>query len=200
MISGAELKRHLLLGLALSAFLVGCTEFQSLSVHLPMLGGRLGDFLVAGDAEWERSEGSIKVIRGEERGYIYTKALYSDFEFSMNFFIEADTNSGVYTHCLDSASITPQSCFEFNIWDANTNPDNRTGAIIGIAPPLTQVTTAGKWNSIRIRSVDGHHQVWVNDILTGDVQNDSHKLGHIALQYGGSNGMVEFTDIEIRSL
>lgn len=194
------MKKYILLGFALCFVLVGCAELQRLSVHLPMLGGKLGDFLVSGEAEWEMSDGSIKAILGEERGYIYTKAVYSDFEFSMNFFIEADTNSGVYTHCLDSASITPQSCFEFNIWDANTNPDNRTGAIVGIAPPLSEVTTEGKWNTIRVRSVDGHHQVWVNDVLTGDIQDVSHKGGHIALQYGGANGMVEFTDIEIRPL
>jgi hypothetical protein len=195
-----KLKNILLISLLFSFVLTGCAQINRLGYYLPMMGGNLGDFLTTGEAEWELDNGLLNPLRGEANGYVYTKRVYTDFEMSMSFYIESETNSGVYTHCMDPDVITTQGCFEFNIWDQNTNPDNRTGAIVNIAPPLVEVPTIDKWNTLIIRSEDGHQQMYVNDQLTADIQDDRFQAGHIALQYGGANGMVQFRDIEIKVL
>jgi len=194
------LKNTLLISLLFSFVLGGCVQIDRLGLYLPMMGGELGDFKSTGEAEWALDDGVLNPLRGEANGYVYTKRVYTDFEMTMSFFIESETNSGVYTHCMDADVITPQGCFEFNIWDENTNPDNRTGAIVNIAAPLVQVSTVGKWNTLTIRSEDGHQKMWVNDQQTADIQDTRFMAGHIALQYGGANGMVQFKDIRIQSL
>lgn len=191
------MKKTLLLGGAILLF--GCAELPNFLIDLPLIGGELGDFRQLGDAEWELEDGVISPIRGESNGYIYTKEIYTDFDMTFEVFIEASTNSGVYVRC-DLEVINPSECYEFNIWDEHEIPANRTGSIVGIAPPSMSVSTIGKWNSMRVRLENDHLQVWVNGNNTNDLRDEKFASGIIALQYGGSNGMVRFRNIQISKL
>jgi hypothetical protein len=138
-------------------------------------------------------------VRGEAGGFVYTKEIYTDFDMTLEVFMEAGTNRGVYARC-DVDKITPASCYEFKIWDENSNPDNRTGAIVNISPPAMEVSTSGKWNTVRVRVEDDHLQFWINGNVANDIRDDKFASGIIVLQYGGGNGMVRFRDIQISKL
>lgn len=180
-------------------FLFGCAELPNFLVDLPLIGGKLGDFRQLGDAEWDLEDGVISSVRGEANGYIYTKEIYTDFDMTLEVFIEAATNSGIYVRCSPEA-INPNQCYEFNIWDEHEIPANKTGSIVGIAPPSAEVSTIGKWSTMRIRLEDDHLQFWVNGTNTNDLRDDKFASGVIALQYGGANGMVRFRNIQINKL
>ncbi len=185
--------------LAVTILLAACAEIPNFLIDRPLNGGVLGDFISLGDAEWVLEDGTLSAVRGESSGYVYTKEIYADFDMSLEVFIEADTNSGIYVRC-DPQTINPMSCYEFNIWDAHTNPDSKTGAIVGISPPQAEVSTVGKWNTMRLRLEDDHLQFWVNDVMTNDVIDGQFAAGVIALQFGGADGMVRFRNIEIDKL
>ena len=185
--------------LLLALLLAGCGSLPNFLTDLPLIGGQLGDFKSTGDAEWVLEEGVISSVRGESNGYIYTKEIYTDFDLSLEVFIEAETNSGIYVRC-DIEAINPQSCYEFNIWDEHTNPASKTGSLVGISPTKEDVSTIGKWSSMRVRLEDDHLQFWVNGINTIDLYDDQFASGAIVLQYGGNNGMVRFRDIQIDKL
>lgn len=189
-------KLYLLAGAFL---LAACAEIPNFLIDRPLNGGLLGDFMSLGDAEWVLEDGTLSAVRSENSGYVYTKELYADFDMSLEMFIEADTNSGIYVRC-DPQEINPRSCYEFNIWDAHSIPENRTGSIVGISAPQAEVTTVGQWNTMRLRLEDDHLQFWVNGVNTSDVMDGQFAAGVIALQYGGANGMVRFRNIEIDKL
>ena len=138
--------------------------------------------------------------RIKDRGYVVTRARYADFEITFEFYPEAETNSGVFVRCRDAVEITPEDCYEFNIWDAHEDPDRRTGAIIRFSPPATTVLTEDKWNTGRIRLEGSRLRYWVNGTLTNDIEDSKLAEGHIALQFGGNEGMVKFRNIRIEAL
>lgn len=180
--------------------LAGCGSLPNFLVDLPLIGGKLGDFKTLGEAEWVLEDGVISTIRGEERGYIYTKETYTDFDLTLEIFIEDATNSGIFARC-DVEEITPRSCYAFDIWDNHTNYESRTGAIARIAEPTTDVSTIDKWSTMRVRVVDNHLQFWIEGVSVNDLYDDQFgSAGVIALQYGGENGMVRFRNIEITKL
>ncbi|MBT5332305.1 MAG: DUF1080 domain-containing protein [Porticoccaceae bacterium] len=183
-----------------AVFLAGCGSLPNFLVDLPLIGGELGDFKSAGDAEWVLEDGVISAIRGEANGYIYTKETYTDYDMTLEVFIEDATNSGIYTRC-DVEAINPGACYEFNIWDNHTTYESRTGAIVRIAPPTTDVPTIDRWTTMRVRSEGDHHQFWIDGISVNDLRDDQFgSAGVIVLQYGGANGMVRFRNIEITKL
>lgn len=181
------------------ALLAGCGSLPNFLVDLPLIGGRLGDFMALGDADWELEDGVMSPVRGEANGYVYTKETYTDFDMTLEFFIESETNSGIYVRC-DVEAINPASCYEFNIWDEHANPASKTGSIVGIAPPSAEVSTIGKWNTARVRLEGDHLQFWVNGINTNDIRDDKFASGAIVLQYGGDDGMVRFRNIQINKI
>lgn len=170
------------------------------NIHDPLANGIGGDVITAASSEWTIDDGVLTPRRGEERTYVITKKQYSDVEIAFEFNPESETNSGVFARCQDPEEISPQSCYEFNIWDAHPNQESRTGAIVTISPPVAIVNTEDKWNTMRIALMGDRLQVWVNDILTNDIRHATHTRGHIAFQYGGMDGMVVFRNIRIREL
>lgn len=170
------------------------------SGYNPLANGIEGDVTTTDGAGWSVEDSMLIPDRGEERGYVVTKNRYSDVEITLEFNPEAGTNSGIFARCQDPEVVTPQNCYEFNIWDAHADPKSRTGAIVTHSPPAAFVETEGKWNTMRIRVDGARLQVWVNDTLTNDIEADQLSEGHIAFQYGGNNGMVLFKNISIETI
>ena len=186
--------------MACALILSGCAGMGQMAGEDPLAAGLVGDMAVAPGASWELAGGTLSGVRGEQAGYIYTRKSYTDFEINLEFFVEGQTNSGVFGRCGNVPTISPVDCYEFNIWDSHANADFKTGAIVRIAPPLASVSTEDKWNTMRVLAQGSHLQVWVNGTLTADVMDDTFDSGAIAFQYGGANGMAKFRNIRIQDL
>ena len=168
--------------------------------HDPLANGLDGDVAVTAGSLWTIDDGVLMPERGEERGYVVTKKQYGDVEITLEFNPESETNSGVFARCHDPQEIAAESCYEFNIWDTHPNQESRTGAVVTISPPVAIVNTEDNWNTMRVVLKGDHLQVWVNDTLTNDIRHATHTEGHIAFQYGGMDGLVQFRNIRIREL
>ena len=94
-------------------------------------GRDMKNFDQVGNASWRIAEGAIAADRGN--GFLVTKDSYDDFKLRAEFWGDENTNSGVFIRCENPQAHSAQSCYEVNIFDRNPNPDNATGAIVGVA-------------------------------------------------------------------
>lgn len=166
----------------------------------PLANGLSGDVMTTAESSWTLVDGELVPHPADAMGFVYTRRVYDDFELTLEVFPVGPTNSGIFVRCADAAKINPMDCYEFNIWDSHANPEFRTGSVVMISAPQADVATEDRWNRIRVR-VDGERlQMWVNGVQTNDVTDDRYRSGHIAFQYGGSQGMVRFRNIRIVEL
>lgn len=156
------------------------------------------DWYVVGDANWEFVDNELVGSTKSGSGFIVTKQTYKNFNLELDFMPDSDINSGIFIRC-ENDTLSSKNCYEINIWDTHPNQENRTGAVVNIYPPLGQVHTIGKWNTFKIMANMNHLQVWVNDVLTIDAQDDSHIEGYIGLQAAGLEE-IRFKNIKISEL
>lgn len=135
----------------------------------------------------------------ESSNYLVSPEIYGDVKLSVEFLIEAATNSGVFIRCSDSTAVSPETCYEINIWDEHTNPDHRTGSIVRMAPPLVHVDTVGEWSTMEIEAVGDLIVVRVNGVETVRYENDQFASGHVALQFG-AGGSLQFRNVTVEAL
>jgi hypothetical protein len=175
--------------LAAAALLAGCASGERL-----FDGDSLAGWEQTGDAHWQVRSGLL-VAQGEGLGYLLSLEDYENYTLRLDFWIDATTNSGVFIHCEDRADISPQSCYELNIWDEHPQPEARTGAIVmEVMPPLAQVDTVGKWNTYEIIARDGLVHARINGETTALIDGPQRRRGFIALQHG-QKGTVKFRSI-----
>jgi hypothetical protein len=150
----------------------------------------------AGEVEWQVS-GSELVASGDGDGFLLTLDEFRDFQLSLEFWVDAETNSGVFIRCQDRNNIHPETCFELNIWDRHPHQEARTGAIVfRVMPPLAQVETIGKWNTYEVNAQGGNLVVKVNGVITAIMTNADPAGGFIALQHA-EKGTIRFRNIRI---
>ena len=148
-----------------------------------------------GGAAWSFSDSQILGREGD--GFLVSRKIYYDFDLSLEFWVSAKTNSGIFILCQDRASINPESCYELNIWDNHPNQEARTGSIVGrVMPPLAEVSTEGRWNSYQVVIRDSTITVKVNNILTAKLNEKGLRAGFVALQKWGG-GEVRFRNLKI---
>ena len=160
-------------------------------------GHDLTSFNAIGGGNWQMADGYVAADSGEP-GFLVTKGSFTDFELRLEFQASSETNSGVFIRCGDPDDVSAETCYEINIFDNNENPNNRTGAIINLAPPQVSVMARDNWNTLDIRAEGAHLVVQINDTVTADVEDDTHMSGHIALQYNA--GPIKFRDVRWRPL
>jgi hypothetical protein len=172
-------------------------------------GKSMDSFNKLGDANWRVEDGMIVADKGN--GFLITKNEYTDYEIRAEFWVEADSNSGVFIRCIDPDKVGAANCYEVNIWDARPDPSYGTGAIVNVAKVDPMPHAAGKWNTIEITAKGPTFIVALNGQKTVDGANDS-KLpsGRIALQHGlgikdangvaNDKGVVKFRKVEIKPL
>ena len=162
-----------------------------------------------GDANWRVSDGALVADKGN--GFLVTKNAYGDFELRAEFWVEDDTNSGVFIRCTDQTKVTGTNAYEVNIWDKRPEPAYGTGAIVGVAKVDPMPKAAGKWNVYEITAKGDTFTVTLNGLKTVDGTKDAkHANGRIALQHGlglkddkgvaNDKGVVKFRKVEIRPL
>lgn len=152
-----------------------------------------------GEVEWRFAGSVVESGPGEERSYLVTTGVYTDFKLSVEFWVAAETNSGVFVRCTDPAEITALSCFEVNIWDEHPNQDFRTGSIVRLAKPTAHVETVGRWNTVEVEVVGDLIVAVFNGVETARLKSvERSSEGHVALQFGGGE-LVKFRNLRISS-
>jgi len=162
-----------------------------------------------GDANWSVADGALVADKGN--GFLVSKNAYGDFQLRAEFWVEEDSNSGIFIRCTDPAKVTTDTAYEVNIWDKRPDPTYGTGAIVNIARVDPMPKAAGKWNVYEITAKGDTFIVILNGQKTVDGAKDAkHASGRIALQHGLGNkddkgvandkGVVKFRKVEIKPL
>jgi len=172
-------------------------------------GKNLDNFDKIGDANWRIEDGVIVADKGN--GFLVTKNGYSDYQIRAEFWVEADSNSGIFIRCTNPEKVGTDSAYEVNIWDARPEPSYGTGAIVNLAKVDPMPKAAGKWNVYEITAKGSIFTVVLNGQKTVDgAQDAKFASGRIALQHGLGNkddkgvvndkGVVKFRKVEIKPL
>lgn len=155
-----------------------------------------------GDANWKIEDGAVTANKGS--GYLVSKETYTDFQLRVEFWVNDEANSGVFIRSEDPQKITGTSAYEVNIYDQRPDPTYGTGAIVNVAKVDPMPKAGGKWNTYEITAKGPHFTVMLNGAKTAEGDDDKHKSGHIALQYGATKvkdaGIVKFRKVEIKPL
>lgn len=149
----------------------------------------------AGDAEWEFDDGVLIGSLKRGTGFVMTKKSYKDFVLELEFKPDSTINSGIFVRCKEN-DISNVDCYEINIWDLHPDQKNRTGAVVTRAKPMAQIETLNKWNSYKIKNEKDHLQVWIDDILMVDMQDQDLIEGPIALQ-AAEAGRIMFRNVRV---
>jgi hypothetical protein len=172
-------------------------------------GKNLDGFNKIGDANWRVEDGMIVADKGN--GFLVTKNEYKDYQIRAEFWVETDSNSGIFIRCTNPEKVGADTCYEVNIWDARPEPSYGTGAIVNVAKVNPMPKAGGKWNTYEITAKGSSFTVILNGQKTVDGAQDS-KLasGRIALQHGlgvkdangvpNDKGVVKFRKVEIKAL
>ena len=162
-----------------------------------------------GDANWRIEDGMIVADKGN--GFLITKNDYTDYQMRAEFWVEADSNSGIFIRCTDPNKVGSDNAYEVNIWDTRPDPSYGTGAIVNVAKVDPMPHAAGKWNTFEITAKGSSFTVVLNGQKTVDAAQDSKfAKGRIALQHGlgvkdangvfNDKGIVKFRKVEIKPL
>lgn len=72
-------------------------------------GKALDGWQAVGEAVWVVEQGEI-VAEGTGDGYLASDAVYGDFHLTLEFWVDATTNSGVFIRCQERGNIHPDTC------------------------------------------------------------------------------------------
>lgn len=159
-------------------------------------GTSLANFDQVGNANWRVAERTLAADRGT--GFLVTKQSYDNFRIRAEFWIDEDANSGIFIRCDNPQAPSAASCYEINIFDANPNRGNGTGAIVNVARVDPVPQTALKWNVIEIEAKGPQLNVTINGMRTASASDTKHARGRIALQRAA--GVVRWHKVEIQPL
>jgi hypothetical protein len=158
-------------------------------------GTALGHWNPIGDANWALARGMVEATRG--KGFLVSRASYSDFQLQADVWINDGANSGVFFRCVDPKNISAVSCYEVNIED-NRPATMRTGAIVNVAKANVVVNVANQWTTIDITAEGKKLTASVNGLVVSSGQDTAHAAGPIALER--SAGTVRVRRVRIRPL
>lgn len=177
----------------------------------------------APDLEWQAVDGELRLTR-RGGGDLITRSTWAGFEFALDWKISEGGNSGIFFLAGESSRPIFFIAPEIQILDDARHRDrklasHRSGSLYDMiaAPPESQ-KPAGEWNSVVISHLQGHLQVWQNDVQTVDIQIGSEQWkalvagskfadwegfgslssGHLGLQDHGD--VVSFRNLKVRSL
>ncbi len=183
-----------------SSVSLGQTGDNTLSAEQRADGWELlfdGETTTGWTGDWEVADGVLRRAAGG-MGSARTEELFTDFQLSLDFYIDEGVNSGVFVRCPVGRG-GPRACYELNIFD--DHPEGYfTGSIVNIAPPVERVPTVGQWNTFDILVRENRIVLTVNGIRTLDIEDDRFPgPGQISLQHSG-DGALMFRNIMIKRL
>jgi hypothetical protein len=163
----------------------------------PLLNGSdLSGWNVVGDANWSVEARAARADKGTAASFLVSEDSFDNFDLELEFWVDPETNSGVFVRCQDAKTITDTSCYEANIFDTRPDQTYRTGSIVNVAEPAEFVYTGGQWNRMTITAEGPRLQVTVNGRPMVNAEDSRLSRGPIALQY--ATGTVMFRNVRIR--
>jgi hypothetical protein len=177
-------------------------------------GKTLDGWRTIGDLKWSIVDGAIvgdaasqpaaKPVppRTWASGFLRSVESFDDFEMSVDFWSEADTNSGLFIR-VASPMTAPNLAggYEINIGD--THETFPTGSIVNVRSTLPRrAESAGKWSRLQVRADGPRMVVTVNGETLTDVRDEKLKSGSVGFQAGGptGSGIIKLRNIRIRPL
>ena len=151
-----------------------------------------------GEDVWSKTDGVIEAGPGETAGFLVSPDVYGDFRLSLQYWVEDDTNSGIYIRCSSSEEINPDTCYEINIWDNHPNQPSRTGSIVKFVEPAVKIEGLERWVRVEIVAAGDRIEARFDDRLTAVLNSDRSLHGNIALQYAGKN-LLKFRNVVIEA-
>lgn len=153
----------------------------------------------AGDANWHVADGTITVDSGDP-GLLCTSVGWSDYELTLEFRADPDTNSGVFLRTPLRPSDPATDCYEVNIApDDNPFP---TASVVGRAKADSDQIpeqTFGQWRRMTMRVEAEKLTVEIDGAAACEVTDEGGLTdGRIGLQRNA--GRVAFREIRLRPL
>jgi hypothetical protein len=177
----------------------------------------------APNLQWQAVDGELVLTRGGG-GDLFSKEAWANFELRLEWKISEGGNSGIFFLADEANRRIYYKSPEIQILDDARHSDNkvdthRSGSLYDLiaAPPESQ-KPAETWNSVVITHLNGHLQVWQNDVQTVDIQIGGERWntlvagskfaewegfgalrsGHFGLQDHGD--VVRFRNLKVRPL
>jgi len=151
-----------------------------------------------GDAQWEVTDGTIRHKPGTGGGMLSTAMEFADYQLHVEFWIDAQANSGVFLRAPTSGEITSSNAYEVNIFDAHAKWP--TGSLSGIARPEKSAKTVDQWNAFDLTVRGDYFVVELNGKLAVEANDGRQARGIIALQQLDGKGEVRFRNLKLRPL
>ena len=207
-----------IISLALISFLISCqpkkvnTEWQTI-----FNGENLDGWKIAAE-----NPGSITVENGTikcngERNHVFYEGNFKNFEFETEVMTLEHSNSGIFICTKYQADGWPAAGYEIQVNNSYEGTGNykerkKTASIYSVRNIYYPLVSDNEWFKMRIKVVENHLEVFVNDIKVNDyVQPDNPwrweggeglKLGQgtFALQAHDPKSTVYFRNIKMREL
>ncbi len=184
---------RILSAILLCVFLSSCASTGSKSIT-----GTKGWNTVGADI-WTTSNGVLSASATPGKSYLVSPVAYNNYKLELEFWPDAEVNSGVFINCDTSTKIGSKNCYEANISDNHKKPKFRTGSIVRHAIPGSKVNSIGKWNKMVFTSTGGKVTVEINGVKTAEASAAKHPSGYIGLQRF-KGGVIKFKNISITPL
>lgn len=154
---------------------------------------------------------AIALLSKGKNLWIANEQEFQDFELTVETQMPEDAyNAGIAFRCKVAANGRPKG-YQCEVAELESGMLYAIGSGGWIAPrgevarkqffeTVGDAYRTGKWNHFRIRCEGQQIRIWVNGILTTDVQDERHASGRIALQHHGKGGTHYYRNIQIRRL
>lgn len=176
-----------------------------------LAGEGLDGWVAVGDATFTRDATSIVGSVGdglERNGFLRTERAFSDFVFDVDVQVEEPGNSGIQFRSRqdeDGQVVGYQAeidCSE-RAWSGGIYDEGGRGWLCDLqdSPAGRRAFRLDGWNHYTIEARGSRLRVWVNGVLTADLEDDADRSGFLALQvHGGPTGTFRWRDPRIRPL
>ena len=142
--------------------------------YAPLFNGRdfTGWDITPDRGAWAAEAGEMRCMGKPGTPYlIRTVKEYENFEFTAEFNVSKNCNTGIFFHVFDGCGRESRIGFEAQILDDAGMPPNRTstGSIYDVvAPKENAMKPAGEWNLYRVLFDWPRCRIWLNDRLVQD--------------------------------
>ncbi len=183
-------------------FFTGFVPAQEISLFN---GKDLSGWTIYGTEKWYVENGELISESGPDKqyGYLATDKHYKDFELTLEFFQEADGNSGVFIR--STVEGTKVSGWQVEV----APPGMHTGGVyesygrgwlIQPEPEKEKVLKEGEWNTLKIRVSGDQLTSWLNGVEMVSISDEKigEGEGSIALQIHDGGGIkVKWRNIKL---
>lgn len=196
--------KHLLLLISIFT----CTALFAQKKQSLFNGKDLSGWNIHGTEKWYVEKGDLICESGPDKqyGYLSTDKKFKNFELTLQFKQEADGNSGVFFRSsIEGTKISG--------WQVEVAPLNKhtggvyesygRGWLIKPKPEDEKHLKPGKWNTLKIRVVNGLVTTWLNghEMISLDDEKIGKAEGFIALQIHDGGGIkVRWRKIVVQEL